>query len=513
MGRIHGVSSKSVLRHPDLHVIRTPCEVKPRTIITLEGLSPDRPLGVHNGDIETLARSLLERMFYCKVGDEFVAPPVVGLADIVGKLGDFGKQLTDGWKATPVGPDELLDMYRGRKKTIYEQAYQSLCDKPVTSADALIKVFVKCEKVKRDGAPRCIQPRDPRYNFEVGRYIKPVEHRLYRRIAKIYGDGPTVMKGYTVQGVARVIKGKWDSFADPVAVGLDATKFDMHVCESMLRWEHSIYEAIYRDNKLKWLLSLQRRNRGIGRAPDGKLRYRTRGKRASGDMNTALGNCIIMCGLVWAYARERGVSIKLVNNGDDCVVFMERVDLLKFMAGLDKWFLRMGFRMTCEDPVYSLEQIEFCQMKPINTVNGWTMVRNISTALYKDTMCLSNYDETGLRKWMMAVGECGLALCSGVPIMQSFYKAYIRNGVRGGKAESSMELCSSGLRMMRGELESKESEVSVEARVGVFVAWGITPDEQIALENHFDTWTLASGPDIGSTLPQQPIFDVFGIPR
>lgn len=513
MGRIRGVSSVSALRHPDLHVIRSPCEVKPRTILTIEGLSPDRPLGVHNGDIETLARSLLERMYYCKVGDEFVAPPVVGLADIVDKVGDFGKMLTSGWRATPVSPSDLLDMYRGRKKTIYEAAYQSLCDKPVTSADALIKVFVKCEKVKRDGAPRCIQPRDPRFNFEVGRYIKPIEHRLYRRIAKIYGDGPTVMKGYTVQGVANVIRGKWNSFADPVAVGLDATKFDMHVCENMLKWEHSIYEAIYRDPKLKWLLSLQRRNKGVGRAPDGKLRYKTRGKRASGDMNTALGNCIIMCGLIWAFARERGVSIKLVNNGDDCVVFMERGDLSKFMCNLDAWFLAMGFRMTCEEPVYNLEEIEFCQMKPIPTINGWVMVRNISTALVKDTMCLSNYDENGLRKWMNAVGECGLALCSGVPIMQNFYCAYLRSGLSGGKVDKGMELMSSGLRAMRGDLESKVSEITDQARLGVFVAWGITPDEQIALENHFDAWVLNTGPDIGTTLPQQPIFDVFGLPR
>lgn len=507
------MSSSSKLRHPDLHVIRSPCEVKPRTILTIEGLSPDRHLGVHNGDIETLARSLLERMYYCKVGDDFVAPPVVELADIVSKVGEFGSMLSAGWRATPVGPMELLDMYKGRKRTIYEQAYQSLCDKPVTSADALIKVFVKCEKVKRDGAPRCIQPRDPRFNFEVGRYIKPIEHRLYRRIAKIYGDGPTVMKGYTVQGVANVIKGKWNSFAEPVALGLDATKFDMHVCENMLRWEHSVYEAIYRDPKLKWLLSLQRRNKGVGRAPDGKLRYKTRGKRASGDMNTALGNCLIMCALIWAYSRERGVHTKLVNNGDDCVVFMEKRDLQVFMKGLDDWFLRMGFRMTCEEPVYDLEHIEFCQMKPINTIHGLVMVRNIQTALVKDTMCLSNYDERGLRKWLAAVGECGLALCSGVPVMQSFYKAYIRNGILGGGVENGMELMSSGLRAMRGNLESKEAVVTPEARLSVFIAWGITPDEQVALEEHFDSWSLGSGPDIGTTLPQLPVFDVFGIPR
>lgn len=478
----------SELSHPDLHVTRSQGQVKPRAMSTITGLSPHRTLGVHNGDIDTLACALLERMYFCKVGGGYAPAPEINYKAICRELGEFGGKLVEGWRATPVSAEELLDMYRGRKRTIYEEAYQSLCTSPITKADALIKAFVKVEKANVAKAPRCIQPRNPRYNFRVGQYIKPIEHRLYRKIAKVFGDGPTVMKGYTVEEVARIMRGKWDSFSEPVAVGLDATKFDMHVCEGMLKWEHSVYERIYGgDKNLREWLSWQRCNKGVGYAENGKLRYSVRGKRASGDMNTALGNCLIMCGLVWRYAQVRGVPLKLVNNGDDCVVFMERRHLSDFSRGLDEWFLGMGFRMTVEEPVTDFERIEFCQMRPIQTQRGWVMVRNIPTALRKDTMCTMPLCAKTARKWMSAVGECGLALCAGVPIMQSFYQAYLREGTAPGKLVNAMQM-NSGLRMMRGDLASKSAPVTDDARLSVFVAWGITPDEQVVLEEYYDRW-------------------------
>nr|WRQ65677.1 RNA-dependent RNA polymerase [Tolivirales sp.] len=460
-------------------------------------LSPNSALGVNNGDIHTLRTALLERMYYCKVGSEFVEPPVISASTIRVGLKDFRARLVDRFQTTPSSPQEVVDMYRGRKRTIYEKAMEEFISRDVTRKDSIINAFVKCEKVKTTGAPRCIQPRYPVYNLAVGRYIKKVEHRIYRRIAKIFGDGPTVMKGYTVQGVAKVMRGKWDSFADPVAIGLDATKFDMHVCEGMLKWEHSIYEAIYSNYgaaELRRLLSWQRSNIGRGRAENGRLWYKVKGRRASGDMNTALGNCIIMCALIWQYSRERGVPVKLVNNGDDCVVFMERRHAEQFSKDLDAWFYGYGFRMTKEPLVDEFERIEFCQMHPILTKSGWTMVRNIGVALQKDTMCTMPLNYRSARKWMYAVGECGLALTTGVPIMQEFYSAYMRNGDPSGNIANS-PIMLTGLSMMRGDLVCTRARVSDEARLSVFTAWGITPDEQIALESYFSSWTFTDQVD------------------
>ena len=75
-------------------------------------------------------------------------------------------------------------MYVGRKRGIYERAYTSLMVRAIGVRDAWVNTFVKAEKVnfdkKTDPAPRVIQPRSPRYNLEVGRYLKLYEKELFR---------------------------------------------------------------------------------------------------------------------------------------------------------------------------------------------------------------------------------------------------------------------------------------------------------------------------------------------
>lgn len=451
-------------------------------LYALGGIAPEINLRTNNADIRTLKTALLTRMYYCEVNNEFVEPPVPNKGHVNNTLRDFRSKLVHGWHATPISLDETVEMYKGRKHTIYANARDSLEEFPVNRSDSISVAFVKCEKVNPGKAPRCIQPRNPRYNLEVGAYIKPIEHRIYKRIAKIFGDGPTVIKGYNVQEVATILSGKWHSFRAPVAIGLDAMKFDMHVSAPVLEWEHSIYNSIYGCSKLAKLLSWQIRNIGRGYCDDGSLKYEVRGKRFSGDMNTALGNCIIMCGMIYAYSRQRGVDIKLANNGDDCVVFMEREDLSKFTEGLDTWFLEMGFRMTVEDPCYDLAAIEFCQMHCIRTINGPIMVRNLPQSLSKD--CLSIVPLTTeklMREWLGAVGQCGLALTRGVPIAMEFYKNYIANGATSGKMRDNVSF-KTGIHMLMQDLNTEFETIIPEARYDVFVAWGYTPDEQEIIE-------------------------------
>jgi len=109
-------------------------------------------------------------------------------------------------------------------------------------------------------------------------------------------------------------------------------------------------------------------------------------------------------------------------------------------------------------------------------------------------------------KWMHAVGECGLALTSGVPIMQSFYRAYMRNGKRGNVANAVF--MDTGMSRMRGERESRFKHVLPEARLSVFKAWGITPDEQVALEEYYDSWEFTPQVDI-ENYSSPEIFYVF----
>jgi hypothetical protein len=435
-------------------------------------------------------------MYYCKVGNVFLPPPIPEKKQIFSTLRKFRGRLLQKFGDLPSrnSPEQFAQMFTGRKKVIYEAAVEQYYLHGVSRRDSRSTTFVKCEKVKESGAPRCIQPRGPVYNVGVGMYLKHIEHRLYNTIQRTYrSQTPVVMKGMNVNEIAINLESKWNSVHNPVAIGLDATKFDMHVSESMLLWEHSIYEALYKGDKaLARLLRWQRNNIGRGFCDDGKLTYKVKGRRFSGDMNTALGNCIIMCAMIYAYSDEKKINIQLANNGDDCVVIIEKSDLENFSKGLYEWFLQLGFRMTVEPPVYELEHVEFCQMHPVRLNRGITMVRNLETAREKDSICLFDISSLKARaKWLGAVGECGLALTGGCPVYQSMYQAYARHG-KPSKVLDSVQMQSGFLMISKG-LESKSDIITDEARYSFYLAFGMTPDEQVALEMYYNQLVLSNG--------------------
>lgn len=343
---VTGISQRSTLSDSRLTVTRHAKEpAKPRRLFSIKELSPNLDLGVNNADISTLECALLTRMYYCKVGEDFVTPPPVDKDLFAGRVSEFKRLLLQRTRRTTrFTLQETVETYTGRRRTIYENALKKLTQIGLSRRDAMSIAFVKMELVNPEKAPRCIQPRDPAYNLELGSYIKAIEHRIYDGIRRVFGDGPTVMKGYNVSEIGSIARGKWRSFSDPVAIGLDATKFDMHVSPEALAWEHSVYEELFdHDPHLKMLLSWQMHNKGAGYCADGKLKYTVEGKRFSGDMNTGLGNCLLMCAMIYAYAKSRGVDIKLLNNGDDCVVMMERKDMTAFNRGLDLWLRGWDF--------------------------------------------------------------------------------------------------------------------------------------------------------------------------
>lgn len=207
----------------------------------------------------------------------------------------------------------------------------------------------------------------------------------------------------------------------------------------------------------------------------------------SGDMNTSLGNCVLMCCMIRAYLLHIGVVAKLANNGDDCVVFMERCDLNRFMENLTDYFRQLGFNMVVEEPSLMFEQIEFCQSKPVyvgDAKGDYIMVRNPYLALAKDTYCLNNYNtEKMFRGWLQAVGEGGMSLAGGLPVWQSFYALYLRHGKEWKPAVDGQ---SWGVKKMMKGVERKYGDIKPLTRASFYWAFNIDPAEQVAIEQHYD---------------------------
>lgn len=232
--------------------------------------------------------------------------------------------------------------------------------------------------------------------------------------------------------------------------------------------------------------------------------YTTDGCRMSGDINTGMGNCLLMSSIVLAYIESRGVAARLSNNGDDCVVFCEQEDLTKF-DDLTGWFLDFGFTLTREQPCHNLEQVEFCQFHPVELATGWRMVRDPRVAMSKDCVSLVGWStESEVHSWMHAVGMCGMALTGGVPVWEAWYRRMVRLGKEGttGLVERVNDCggyywatgCSSG-------------SVSDRARHSFWLAFGILPDAQEALEAEYCGPAVVSAPQPVMSLSQARIND------
>jgi hypothetical protein len=221
-----------------------------RKLYNLAPIGVGVQFGVHNADVATAARALVTRVFYHKGADgAWERPHRPAYGEFVVKCGNARRALLSHCRhVSPITPDKFVEAYTGAKRRNYERAKASLEYAPLQEKDAYISAFVKAEKLnltsKPDPDPRLIQPRSTRYNLRFGCYIKACEHVIYGAIDEIWG-GPTVMKGLNANKRGAAIADAWRKYKNPVAVGLDAHRFDQHVSKAALMFEHSIYYALF----------------------------------------------------------------------------------------------------------------------------------------------------------------------------------------------------------------------------------------------------------------------------
>lgn len=461
---------------------------KPRRIFQVCGMGNGTTFGVHNNSLTNLRRGLVERVFYVEDACKNLVPTPQPLPGKFQELKYLARRVARiAGHHTPIPREQYPGLYKGRRYQIYADAVNSLASNPVHRRDSFLKTFVKAEKInfsaKPDPAPRVIQPRDPRYNVEVGRYLKPYEHHLYRALDVVW-KGPTVLKGYTVSEIGSIMHSHWSQFQKPCAVGFDMKRFDQHVSVDALRFEHSVYGRSFCSKELDRLLEWQLLNSGVGHANDGYIRYKVDGCRMSGDVNTAMGNCLLAC-LITKHLLK-GIRCRLINNGDDCVLFFNTPDLAAVTERLAHW-LDFGFQCVVEKPVYELEEVEFCQMKPVFDGEEWVCVRNVHVSVAKDTYSINPWNnENDAGRWIRAIGECGEALTGGIPVLNAYYKVFKRAYRAPGKVKESLAF-DSGMYRLSQRCSRSFHEPTEEARVSFFKAFGVDPMAQMAIEEFYDS--------------------------
>lgn len=478
----------------------------------LAGFGAGVSFGVHCSNLKNLARGIVERVFYVS-RDGGLAPAPRPILGVFSRLSGVRQRLLRAVRPTPVvDRDSYPGLYSGRKRGIYERALASLVVRAVNVRDAWVSTFVKAEKVnlssKGDPAPRVIQPRSPRYNLEVGRYLKLFERELCHGFERVWGY-PVVLKGKNADEVGSALHQNWTAFDRPVAVGLDASRFDQHVSLEALRWEHSVYNSVFNSDELARLLSWQLHNHGKARVEGLLVEYDVDGCRMSGDINTGMGNCLLMSSMVIAFCEHTGIKFRLANNGDDCVLFCEQSDL-HLLEGIDRWMLDFGFTLTREDPVFVLEQVVFCQAQPVFLETGWRMVRDPRVAMSKDSVSLLGWDTPLMfRQWCHAIGSCGLSLTRGVPVWEAWYGRLVTMGGGGVSDGVSERVWDSGLGYMARGV--RQARITPESRVSFYRAFGVLPDLQEGLERVYrePVSLCAAGP---MTYPHVTALDISNNP-
>ena len=194
-----------------------------RTVFGFE----DRVISPFNSTLDVLEQAVVERAKLVKGPDGvFTTPPRpkpgYTFKRFLGAYGAWAKP------SNRMSTSEFIASRPSCKRRLYTNAYkQSRQEWLDIQKRSTTKFFIKVEKTEQQHTnyftgvttkkpvPRLINPRDPRYNIELGRYTCKVEHEIYDNIGKMFGR-PAIAKGMNYWERAEVIRGHWDQFDDPV---------------------------------------------------------------------------------------------------------------------------------------------------------------------------------------------------------------------------------------------------------------------------------------------------------
>lgn len=404
----------------------------------------------------------------------------------------LGKRLP---RTQAIAVTDVPKLYTGQKRARYERAAADVvANGGVERRHFRCTMFVKAEKMnpraKVDPDPRAIQFRDYRGGVNLARFLKPIEAHIYALAGdgKSLPQGKLIGKGLSMAARARLLREKWDGLRDPVAIVVDASRFDKHVSKELLEVEHLVYTNSNPADEFQQMLRWQLFN--VVRSRNGLL-YKTRGKRMSGDMNTAVGNCILMTLMICDAMRDVPCSDwNLLDDGDDCVLLVERAWLDQVIARLPGAFAEYGMKLKVEAVADVFENIDWCQSRPVYAADGWTMVRN-PAKITSGAVSGQKYCEPGARQRLLAtLGLCEGHLNRGVPVLQAFASCLLRSsdGARPLALVETDAIYHRIDRELRGRplADFQPAAISNASRMSFYKAYGVPPSRQVTLERWLD---------------------------
>jgi hypothetical protein len=219
-------------------------------------------------------------------------------------------------------------------------------------------------------------------------------------------------------------------------------------------------------------------------------------------MNTSLGNILIMTSLWYRFIldvrkhyknKERQFDAQLYNDGDDSVLIVERKDASFIADILTEWFQEFGITMEFDGIYNRLEEITFCQARPVYDGSSWYLCPNPHKRCFSDLVTMKNLGPSNKNHKLFnlqvgAISACGLAANGGTPILKNLYRR-MGTGVKLFIPDKNHHLYRYRQELVDG-LKPCYREPTLEHRISFSIAFDISIPEQRLLEKFYDELPL-----------------------
>lgn len=198
-----------------------------------------------------------------------------------------------------------------------------------------------------------IQARHLSFNIDYGTYIKPLEDALGKDIH--FGKGNYLDIGKKIHRLSK----KYRYYTEA-----DHSTFDAHVTPEMLQLTHTFYQSCYYHDR--YLGKLSKRTINNNCATRDGIKYKIRGTRMSGDVDTSLGNSLINYAILKEVMRRLHIKGDAIVNGDDSILFTDQPLTEEFSRLLREYNMETQMKPSTTN----IHTVEFCRTKLVINANG-----------------------------------------------------------------------------------------------------------------------------------------------
>jgi len=177
----------------------------------------------------------------------------------------------------------------------------------------------------------------------------------------------------------------------------------------------------------------------------------------------------------------------ILDDGDDCCLIVEHEYKQQVEDGLPAWFRRCGHDLKIDGIVTRLEDVSFCASRLVRVDGVAKMIMEPARVIGKSRLHPRPFTGRFRRKYVATIGQCQLAIHTGVPVLQAHALMLKRCST-----ELLKELPRSYLYRLAREdnpWEATPTKVSQSSRESFAAAFKISLADQLYYESIFDRVT------------------------